>query len=258
MFEYGKGVSRFYDTKRVFRTKDIQLNNVITFNANRCIQCRRCVRVCEEVVGDVALGVMERGLDSEIIGVGNSLKDCSHCGNCIEVCPVGALMSTPYRYKARPWDLEHFETTCAMCGTGCNLTIETREGKLARVKSKYDTGINGELLCAKGRFGFDFIDGGERITQPMIRQNDVMTPVSWSEALDFIVSKTQSILNNSGHIKGLISPRQTNETAFMFQKLMRKTFQSSDIHSSCRYPGLSQQPETSEILKNLLNRTDSH
>ncbi|CAM2834017.1 NADH-quinone oxidoreductase subunit NuoG [Moritella viscosa] len=257
VFEYGKGDSRLADPKRVFRIDDIELNNVITFNANRCIQCQRCVRVCEEVVGDVALGTMERGLDSEITGVGNSLKDCSHCGNCIEVCPVGALMSTPYRYKARPWDLEKVETTCGMCGTGCSMTIETREGKLARVKSQYETGINGELLCAKGRFGFDFIDGGERITQPMLRKNDVMTPVSWSEALDFIINKTLNILSNNGHIKGLISPRQTNETAFMFQKLMRKVFQSSDIHASCRFSGLNQQPETNDILNNLLTQTYS-
>jgi len=257
VFEYGKGDSRLADPKRVFRIDDIELNNVITFNANRCIQCQRCVRVCEEVVGDVALGTMERGLDSEITGVGNSLKDCSHCGNCIEVCPVGALMSTPYRYKARPWDLEKVETTCGMCGTGCSMTIETREGKLARVKSQYETGINGELLCAKGRFGFDFIDGGERITQPMLRKNDVMTPVSWSEALDFIINKTLNILSNNGHIKGLISPRQTNETAFMFQKLMRKVFQSSDIHASCRFSGLNLQPETNDILNNLLTQTYS-
>ena len=106
VFEYGKGDSRLHDPKRVFRTRDIELNKVIIFNADRCIQCQRCVRVCEEVVGEVALGTAERGLDSEITGVGNSLSDCSHCGNCIEICPVGALMSTPYRYNARPWDLE--------------------------------------------------------------------------------------------------------------------------------------------------------
>ena len=252
VFDYGKGDSRLYDPKRVFRIEDIELNGVITFNANRCIQCQRCVRVCEEVVGEVALGTMERGLDSEITGVGNSLKDCSHCGNCIEVCPVGALMSTPYRYKARPWDLERTDTICNMCGTGCNMTIETREGELMRVKSKYETGINGELLCAKGRFGFDFIDGGERITQPMIRKNDVMTPVSWSEVIDFIANKVQNILKHDGHIKGLISPRQTNETAFMFRKLMSEVFQSSDIHSSCRYSGLHVDAETISTLQRIM------
>ncbi len=252
VFDYGKGDSRLYDPKRVFRIEDIELNGVITFNANRCIQCQRCVRVCEEVVGEVALGTMERGLDSEITGVGNSLKDCSHCGNCIEVCPVGALMSIPYRYKARPWDLERTDTVCSMCGTGCNMTIETRDGELMRVKSKYETGINGELLCAKGRFGFDFIDGGKRITEPMIRKNDVMTAVSWSEVIDFIANKVQSILKHNGHIKGLISPRQTNETAFMFQKLMSEVFQSSDIHSSCRYSGLHNDPEALSTLQRII------
>ena len=167
VYEYGRGDSRLRDRKRVFREKDIELNQVIVFNANRCIQCQRCVRVCEEIVGDVALGTAERGLDSEITGTGNSLKDCSHCGNCIEVCPVGALMSIPYRYKARPWDLQHTETICGMCGTGCSLTAETRDGEFKRVKSRFDTGLNRVLLCAKGRFGFDAIDGGTRIADPV-------------------------------------------------------------------------------------------
>ena len=239
VYEYGKGDSRFHDTKRVFRTRDIELNDVIIFNADRCIQCQRCVRVCEEVVGEVALGTAERGLDSEITGVGNSLKDCSHCGNCIEVCPVGALMSTPYRYKARPWDMVQTETICAMCGTGCSLTIETREGELMRVKSKYETGINGELLCAKGRFGFDAIDGGERIEEPMIRKDGSLTPVSWDEAIGFIADTAKSIGNGGGQIQGLISPRQTNESAYMFGKLMRTAFKSDAIHSSCRFAGLA-------------------
>ena len=94
---YGAGESRFRDEKRVFRTKDIQLNSVIVFNANRCIQCQRCVRICDEVVGAVALGTIEKGMDTEVTGFENSLAGCDHCGNCSEVCPVGALMSVPYR-----------------------------------------------------------------------------------------------------------------------------------------------------------------
>lgn len=238
VFEYGKGDSRLHDAKRVFRQRDIELNKVIVFNANRCIQCQRCVRVCEEVVGEVALGTAERGLDSEITGVGNSLKDCSHCGNCIEVCPVGALMSVPYRYKARPWDLVKTETICGMCGTGCSLSVEMREGEFKRVKSDPDTGLNGELLCAKGRFGFDAIDGGRRIEQPMIRKDGALIPVSWDEAINFIAEKARVVREGNGRIQGLISPRQTNETAFMFQTLMRQIFGSQDIHSSTRFGGL--------------------
>jgi len=255
VFEYGKGDSRFYDDKRVFRTDDINLNDVIVFNANRCIQCQRCVSMCEEVVGDVALGTAEKGLDSEITGVGDSLKDCSHCGNCIEVCPVGALMSIPYRYKARPWDMVQTETICAMCGTGCSLTAETRDGQLMRVKSKYETGLNGELLCAKGRFGFDFIDGGQRITEPMIRKNGALLAVSWDEAIEFIANAAKNIHNTNGHIHGQISPRQTNETAYMFRKLMREVFKTNAIYSSSRFEDLAfGNPDTVEALRNVITQ----
>ncbi|MFY0312568.1 molybdopterin-dependent oxidoreductase [Leisingera sp. D0M16] len=238
VFEYGRGSSRLRDPKRVFRERDIELNQVIVFNANRCIQCQRCVRMCEEIVGDVALGTAERGLDSEITGTGNSLKDCSHCGNCIEVCPVGALMSIPYRYKARPWDMQRTETICGMCGTGCSMTVETRDGEFKRVKSRFDTGINGELLCAKGRFGFDSIGGGTRICEPMIRKNGSLAPASWAEAIGFIAAKAREVREQGGRIQGQISPRQTNETAFMFQRLVRQVFSSKDIRSSSRFSGL--------------------
>ena len=238
VYQYGKGDSRLRDPKRVFRQDDIDLNQVIVFNANRCIQCQRCVRVCEEVVGDVALGTAERGLDSEITGVGNSLKDCSHCGNCIEVCPVGALMSIPYRYKARPWDLVKTETICGMCGTGCSLTVEFSGGTFKRIKSDPSTGLNAELLCAKVRFGFDAIDGGRRIEQPMIRKNGALEPVSWTEAIQCIATKACDIKERHGRIQGQISPRQTNETGFMFQQLMRRVFESQDIQSSTRFSGL--------------------
>lgn len=238
VYQYGKGDSRLRDPKRVFREADIELNKVIVFNANRCIQCQRCVRVCEEIVGDVALGTAERGLDSEITGVGNSLKDCSHCGNCIEVCPVGALMSIPYRYKARPWDLEKTETICGMCGTGCAFTVETAEGAFKRVKSDPDTGLNKELLCAKGRFGFDAIDGGRRIEQPMIRKNGALEVVSWNEAIAAVATKACDIKARQGRIQGHISPRQTNETGFVFQQMMRRVFETQDVHSSTRFSGL--------------------
>lgn len=255
VFEYGKGDSRLNDKKRVFRTKDIELNKVIIFNADRCIQCQRCVRVCEEIVGEVALGTAERGLDSEITGVGNSLKDCSHCGNCIEVCPVGALMSTPYRYKARPWDMVQTDTICNMCGTGCSLTIETRDGELARVKSKYETGINGELLCAKGRFGFDAIDGGERIKTPMIRKAGKLTPVSMEEAIEFITNIARSINHSGGKIEGHISARQSNETAYMFQKLMRSVFDTSLVRSGDRFSGLKSCPDSLiNVMRNSYSR----
>lgn len=234
VFEYGAGVSSFRDEKRVFRSKDLSLNQVIIFNANRCIQCQRCVRMCEEVVGAVALGTIDRGMDSEITGFENSLVGCDHCGNCIEVCPVGALMSQPYRYTARSWDLIETDTTCAFCGTGCQLSVGNRDGKLARVRSKYETGINGETLCAKGRFGADFIDSDDRLTTPMVRKGRKLVSVSWDEAMNTLL---QLIGNNvgMGRSSGLVSAGLSCETLYLFQKMMRTVFQTNNIDCSNRW-----------------------
>ena len=133
---YGPRESRFRDAKRVFHSEDIRLSPVIIMNVNRCIQCQRCVRMCEEVVGAVALGTVEKGMDTAVTGFEGSLASCDQCGNCVEVCPVGALMSFPYRYKARPWDLVETDTVCPHCGTGCQLTVGARKGEFMRVRSK--------------------------------------------------------------------------------------------------------------------------
>jgi len=234
VFAYGAGESRFTDDKRVFRSEDIHLNPVIVFNAQRCIQCQRCVRMCEEVVGAVALGTAERGMDAEITGFGDSLSDCDHCGNCIEVCPVGALMSSPYRYKARPWDLSEVDTVCPYCGTGCHLTVGLRDGRLARVRSKYESGVNGETLCVKGRFGLDFMDGEDKLRRPLLRKDGVLTAVSWEEALSHMAEHARAAAEK-GTVGGLVSPRLSNEALYLFQKLMRTAFHSNSIDSSTRW-----------------------
>ncbi len=240
VFAYGAGESRFRDEKRVFRTEDVLLNPVIVFNANRCIQCQRCVRMCDEVVGAVALGTIEKGMDTEVTGFAGSLAGCDHCGNCIEVCPVGALMSAPYRYKARPWDLTETDTLCNFCGTGCQLTVGMRDGRLARVRSKYETGVNQETLCVKGRFGFDVIDSEHRIRQPMVRKNGSLVAVSWEDAVGYLVERVRGAVEEGGaRIGGLASPRLSNETLYLFQKLMRSVFRTNSIDSSSRWASSS-------------------
>ena len=234
VFEYGAGEARFQDSKRVFYAKDIDLNPVIVFNAQRCIQCQRCVRICEEVVGAVALGTVEKGMDTEVTGFENSLAGCDHCGNCIEVCPVGALMSTPYRYKSRPWDLKETDSICPYCGTGCHLSIGVRDGKLARVRSKYETGVNGEMLCVKGRFGIDFIDGDNRVKTPLIRKDGALSEATWDEAMAFIADRAEGAAAK-GSAGGLASPRLNNESLYLFQKLMRTVFRTNSIDSSSRF-----------------------
>ncbi|APO79197.1 NADH dehydrogenase (quinone) subunit G 2 (plasmid) [Rhizobium etli 8C-3] len=230
---YGPRKSEFHDPKRVFHSEDLRLSPVVIMNVNRCIQCQRCVRMCEEVVGAVALGTVEKGMDTAVTGFEGSLASCDQCGNCIEVCPVGALMSFPYRYKARPWDLVETDTVCPHCGTGCQLTVGTRKGEFMRVRSKWDEGVNHETLCVRGRFGLDFVSGRDRIERPMIRRNGALAPVSWDEAADYLGRRLSAVEDKAA--AGLASPRLPNEVLYQFQKLMRTVFRTNNIDCSSRW-----------------------
>ncbi|ASY65174.1 NADH-ubiquinone oxidoreductase chain G (plasmid) [Sinorhizobium sojae CCBAU 05684] len=230
---YGPRESQFRDPKRVFHSKDLRLSPVIIMNVNRCIQCQRCVRMCEDVVGAVALGTVEKGMDTAVTGFEGSLASCDQCGNCVEVCPVGALMSFPYRYKARPWDLQETDTICPHCGTGCQLTVGARKGEFLRVRSDWEHGVNRETLCVRGRFGLDFIEGRDRIKRPMIRRDGTLTPVSWMEAGDYLARRLAAL--NGKAAGGLISPRLPNEVLYRFQKLMRTVFHTNNIDCSSRW-----------------------
>ncbi|RUU11553.1 NADH dehydrogenase (quinone) subunit G [Mesorhizobium sp. USDA-HM6] len=230
---YGPRASRFRDAKRVFHSEDIRLSPVIIMNVNRCIQCQRCVRMCEEVVGAVALGTVEKGMDTAVTGFEGSLASCDQCGNCVEVCPVGALMSFPYRYKARPWDLVETDTVCPHCGTGCQLTVGARKGQFMRVRSKVEHGVNRETLCVRGRFGLDFVGSEDRIKRPMIRRDGVLVPVSWDEAGDYLRRRLAAVAGKAAG--GLASPRLPNEVLYQFQKVMRTAFRTNNIDCSSRW-----------------------
>lgn len=230
---YGPRESRFRDAKRVFHSKDIRLSPVIIMNVNRCIQCQRCVRMCEEVVGAVALGTVEKGMDTAVTGFEGSLASCDQCGNCVEVCPVGALMSFPYRYKARPWDLAETDTVCPHCGTGCQLTVGTRKGEFMRVRSKQEHGVNRETLCVRGRFGLDFVGSRDRIKRPMVRRDGALVPVSWEDAADYLRRRLSAV---EGKVAGgLASPRLPNEILYQFQKVMRTVFRTNNIDCASRW-----------------------
>ncbi|OAP38300.1 NADH-quinone oxidoreductase subunit G [Sinorhizobium glycinis] len=230
---YGPRKSEFRDPKRVFHSRDIRLSPVVIMNVNRCIQCQRCVRMCEEVVGAVALGTVEKGMDTAVTGFEGSLATCDQCGNCIEVCPVGALMSFPYRYKARPWDLAETDTICPHCGTGCQLTVGARKGEFMRVRSKEEHGVNRETLCVRGRFGLDFVESRDRIKRPMVRRDGALVPVSWEEAGDYLRRRLAAVENKAAG--GLASACLPNEVLYQFQKLMRTVFRTNNIDCSSRW-----------------------
>ncbi len=233
VYKHGPVEGRYAESKHRFHEKDYILSPVIVKNSNRCVQCLRCVRVCDEVVGRNVLASLGRGHEQEETSFLRSRLDCDHCGNCIEVCPVGCFMRLPYRYKSRPWDLKGTDTICPYCATGCRMVVEERDGEALRARAQIGVGINSETLCARGRFGFDFINDPRRLTTPLVKKFGKLEPATWSEALDFISEKLSGI--EGERIGGLASPVLTNEELYSFQKLMRSTLGSPNIDSSTRW-----------------------
>src|SRR5579864_9249935 len=148
----GAGESRFTDQK--IHVEEKQWSPVVFFDMPRCILCFRCVRICSEGMGVGALGVVNRGAVSEIAPNHGDHLECDECGMCIDICPVGALTSGTYRYKTRPWEMEHVGTICTHCSNGCKTTLGVRNDQIIRGNNRDRSGINGEFLCIKGRYGF--------------------------------------------------------------------------------------------------------
>ncbi|HND20412.1 MAG TPA: 2Fe-2S iron-sulfur cluster-binding protein, partial [Acidobacteriota bacterium] len=174
-----------------------RLSPFIAYDEQRCVKCYRCIRVCEEWMDVHALTKVFRGTHEMIGFYGNDLS-CEQCGNCIEVCPVGALLSVDSRFKSRPWDMKETVTTCTYCADGCQINLGVRGEEYVRVASKDMTGINGEFLCVKGRYGSAFISSPERLKTPLIRKSGQLVPATWDEALKHAASRLNDVRRASG------------------------------------------------------------
>src|SRR5580693_7920124 len=227
VFRYGAGESRF--TERKQHVDEKQWSPVVFFDAPRCILCYRCVRVCDEGMGVGALGVSDRGAISEILPNHHDHLECDECGACIDICPVGALTSGSYRYKTRPWEMEHVGTICTHCADGCKTTLGVRNGEIIRGNNRDRSGINGEFLCIKGRYGFDFQDHPERLQAPMVRVNGKLEEVSWSQALATVAKKFQEVKERGGSFGVIGSNHTTNEENFFLAKLARQGLGTNNI-----------------------------
>jgi len=241
-FKYGAADS-FYTEPKNHRDEQ-QWSPVVYFDRPRCILCYRCVRMCGEGMDIFALGIENRGSSSVIVpNVPIQLSpehlpqlDCEQCGMCIDACPVGALTSGAYRYKTRPWEMNHVATVCTHCGDGCKTTLGVRSvtdgSEIVRGDNRDKSGMNGDFLCNKGRYAFDFTNSAERLTQPLVRNAaGVLEPASWETALALAGNKLRELRDSRGpQSLGVIgSNRTTNEENYLLQKFARSVLGTNNI-----------------------------
>ncbi|HEY1263774.1 MAG TPA: molybdopterin-dependent oxidoreductase, partial [Terriglobales bacterium] len=241
-FSYGAAESKYMEAKQ--HREEQQWSPVVYFDRPRCILCYRCVRVCGEGMDVWALGVQNRGVTSIIAPNKEDHLECEECGMCIDICPVGALTSGAYRYKTRPWEMKHVGTTCTHCADGCKTTLGVRRAdtgmEIVRGDNRDKSGINGDFLCIKGRYAFDFANHEDRLSQPLIRKNGRLTPSTWEEAFELVGRKFKEVRDrDGGQAIGVIgSNRTTNEENYLLQKFSRVVMQTNNIdhHRTADFP----------------------
>lgn len=216
--------------------EDVAENSFISRNPAACILCSKCVRVCDQVQGIGALAFNGRGSSTEMRPALSKIldqTDCEMCGNCVAVCPTGAMMASQVQGLA---DAEKVRTTCGFCGVGCQMELNVKNGRVIGVTSSGSNEVNGKWLCAKGRFGCEFIQHPERLDHPLIRRNGALEPASWDEAFGVIASGLMGIKSADGPdaIAFMSSSRCTNEENYLVQKLARAVIGTNNVDQCAR------------------------
>jgi len=217
--KYGPGMSRFFEDKKRFK-KPLPLGPVLMLDRERCIVCARCTRFGDVIAGDHALEFLERGYKTEVGTPDGGPAESKFIGNTIMICPVGALTSQVYRFRARPWDNDPTSSTCTLCPVGCSMILDSRDGQIMRTRSRENPNVNDVWLCDKGWFGYEFTYHPDRLQVPLIRRNHRLEQATWDEAFSLIASKIQ-LAKSDKKIAAFGGNPLTFEENYLFQKLMR-------------------------------------
>jgi NADH-quinone oxidoreductase subunit G len=216
-YGWGPGTSRFVEPKRHFK-KPLELSPLIAIDRERCILCYRCVRFSQEVSEDYQLILLERGAHSFVGTFDGHPYVAPFSGNIVELCPVGALTSRTYRFRARPWDIESGGTICTMCPAQCNVDVTVRDERAMRVLARDHEGVDDGWLCDKGRFAYQHVHSDDRIVEPLVREGTELMPASWEKA----IAAAGAALKKAGpRSAALAGGETTNEEAFLLAELVR-------------------------------------
>ena len=219
--EYGAGESRFIEEK-VHKPKKVELGPRVTLDDERCILCSRCIRFSKEIAGDDVLGFFDRGSHTTLGCVPGRKLENNYSLNTVDICPVGALTSTDFRFKMRVWFLKETESVCASCSTGCNILVGSREGVVHRYTPRRNDAVNSDWMCDSGRLNYHWINDEKRLKTPMLRSNTVdnpdsdLSPTTWDVALEFC---RQKLADSRGHLAILASGRGSTEELYLLKKI---------------------------------------
>ena len=214
-------------------------NPFIIRNYNKCVLCGRCLRVCNEVVGQGAINFINRGFKAKVATCGDTALSesvCGMCGSCVQACPTGALAYKKARFQGRPAEMEKVVTTCPYCGAGCQLVLNVKDGRVVYVEGAEDVGPNYGTTCLKGRFGFDYIYSPDRLRKPLVRRGQDFVEASWDEALDLVASRLREIKDQHGPDAIMVasSAKATNEENYAAMKFTRAVLRTNNIDHCAR------------------------
>lgn len=222
---YGPSTSRYVEIKR-HAPKAFPLSKYVTLDLERCIQCGRCVRFTEEISGDAQLAFRFRGANMQPSTFDLRQFESKFSGNVIEICPVGALTSSKYRFRARPWDLETKPAVCTVCSGGCNVWFDHRLNKLVRINGRTNEAVNEEWTCDRGKFGHDFYNSATRLSKPLVREGDQLVATQWARAYSDVI---RAFSQGGDQVAILGGASNSNEDVFMLHRLASDLFKTKNV-----------------------------